>query len=172
MPTLEPGRAAKPKRKRKPSPEPEMLADAMVSLNEGLPKSARFATRAEAEEYKHGIDRAVYWIRQWGAQVFGGDPQRYKVRGNPFVSEHYVINGVEYDLDADELGPADTGRATDHYFKCNFYLRQPEMRGMAVLPPEQIRKIQQAAIDKKRADAAARAAATQRSRRTVAIRGD
>lgn len=184
MPNLEPGPIAK-KRKRRPSPKPELFDDAMVSLNEGLPKSMRFATLAEAEEYKRGIDAAVYWIRRWGPQELGGDPERYKVRGNPFVSEHYVVNGEE--IDADDRN----GRSyTDHYWKTNFYLRQPEKRGMAAVPEAKMREIQQLAIEKKRADAAARADAVAAARadaraaaaraagehrpvkRTVAIRGE
>lgn len=185
MPNLEPGPVAK-KRRRRASPKPEQFEDAMVSLNEGLPKSARFSTLEEAKGYKKGIDAAVYWIRRWGAQELGGDPQRYNVRGNPFISEHYVIDGLEYDVEDQDLSAADVKDASDHYWRTNFYLRQPEGRGMAVIPRDKMREIQQKGIDKKKAAAADRRekaeaaayaanpdhASSPARKRTVAVRGD
>lgn len=167
VPNLEPGPVAK-KRRRRATPKPAQFDDAMVSLNEGLPKSVRFPTLEEAEEYKKGIDAAVYWIRNWGPQELGGDPQRYKVRGNPFVSEHYVVDGEEIDAEDLRFGQ----EYTDHYWRTNFYLRQPEKRGMALLTDAQMRDIQAKAIAKKRAEAAERREGVTPTKRTVAVRGE
>jgi hypothetical protein len=188
VPNLEPG--VPKKRRRSVTPRPPLFDDAMESFNENELKSAKFYSIEEAEEYEKGIKAAVYWIRTWGPKgELPGDPEQYKIRGNPFITEHYIIDGVEYDADDGDLSEQDIADAKAHYWRVNFHLKEPEKRGMALKSPAEIRAIQAPGIAKKKAEAAIRRGATAdksakemlskpkpkpkpKPKRTVAIRGE
>lgn len=113
-------------RSRRPEP-PARVPAALQSYNDDRPYSIRRPTEAEAVEVKREISAAVYYLRRW---------EDMDVRVRPYVTEHYVVGGREYDvkkMPPEVQAAVNVGAHTDHYWKANFYVARPKDRGIRVM---------------------------------------
>lgn len=127
-PPLEP-RNPKSKQPDAPLRVPQVLR----SYAEDAVFSIRQPDETNALRVKSEITAAVYWLNRWEIDPTTG--KGYDLRVRPYLTEHVEIGGNEYEVK--NLEPAALAKATDHYWKVNFWVHPPLKRGLRQMPKDQ-----------------------------------
>lgn len=158
---LEPGPDPSRRNRGRPSRRPDRVDEALRLYHANRPLSLRKNSETEAHAVVSEIKAAIHYLRTWEFDPDTGE--KYKISAISNITEHYAWDGVEYVFFNSQKIGVGWGRTGDlrpqwahaafarmlgdaardgaeifHYWKVNYRVRAPEVRGFGAMQPDKL----------------------------------